>query len=256
LARRCNSRRVVQDVGPEFHSPDTTDIGEGAQLGGPEHAAELLLQHEGAPTSEALCAGENTKLRVAVRASRNKIADQCGDRGTSLQPSDEQLVPSFAGKQHQRCQDRGSGRQSRINRYDGARIEAAFGESRPEAAPRRRPEEVIGRAEEHGTVISHHRRHTPQDTIRDVNASAGIIRFGCGREPHAERWLGEHQVESLMRKVTKEEQGITQTPVQRRDTLGGPPQAFLLHEAAASHAPTGLMRSGEDRRCFDPRVEY
>ena len=134
-------------------------------------------------------------------------------------------------------------------------MEPTFGELWPEAAPRLRPEEVIGRMEEHGTVVSHHRRHAPQDEIREVKASAGITRFGCSRAAHAHRGPGEHEVESLMRKVAKEEQRIAQTPVERRDTLGGPPQALPLHEAAVPHASTGFMGSGKDGRGFDPRVE-
>jgi hypothetical protein len=69
----------------------------------------------------------------------------------------------------------------------------------PEAPPRLRPEEVIGRVKEDGTLVSHHPRCAPQDEIRDVYAAAGIVRFRGDlgmSSTHGGR--DQHEVESLM----------------------------------------------------------
>ena len=109
--------------------------------------------------------------------------------------------------------------------------------------------------EEHRTVVSHHRRHAPQDEIREVEASMGITRFGCSRAAHAHRGPGKYEVESLMRNVAKEEQRLAETPVERRDPLGGPPQARPVDEAAVPHASAGFLGGDEDGWGFDPGVE-
>ena len=102
-------------------------------------------------------------------------------------------------------------------------------------------------------MVGHHPRYAPQDEIRDIDAPAGIVRFGGDLATLA--LSGARRARGRIAHVTGHEGGAEdrpdaspEAPCAARPSTGAP-----AAPARSSAAPAGLMGSGKDRRGSRPK---